>query len=956
MLRIDLKAILKKLSPYCTRALEGAAGLCVSRTHYEVTVEHMLLRLAEEPTGDIQWILRHFEIEPSEFIKALQRCIETLRSGNAGKPVFSPMLIEWFQEAWLVSSVELGSPAIRSGGLLMALVANPGRTTLFNFTDALDRVRLEELRREFHDITWESPEAAEEERLRSAAGGAAAPAAGAEGAHVPEGDTALGRFTIDFTAEARAGRIDPVFARDREIRQMIDILARRRKNNPIITGEAGVGKTALVEGLALRIVKGDVPSVLKNVRLISLDMGLLQAGAGMKGEFENRLKQVISEVKASPTPIILFIDEAHTLIGAGGQAGGSDAANLLKPALARGELRTVAATTWGEYKKYFERDAALARRFQVVKADEPSVEDAITMMRGLREKYEESHGVRILDSAVVAAAQLASRYISGRQLPDKSVDLIDTAAARVRVQLGCRPDRLDDCDRRVETLERELDAIERDKQAGRPTDETRIAELKEEIARTRDEGAALEERWQREMTVARRIQALRDRLEALRTGNADAAQEAEAAAPSGNGQPAAEAEAQADAAEGELAEEPLPETEAELAAELQQRLDELKQVQGRDPLVHVEVDPDIIGKVVSDWTGIPVGKMVSDEAATVLSLDARIKERIKGQDHAIDAIVESIRAAKAGISNPNTPMGVFLLVGPSGTGKTETALTLADLLFGGERFMVTINMSEFQEKHTVSRLVGSPPGYVGYGEGGVLTEAVRQRPYSVVLLDEVEKADPEVMNIFYQVFDKGMLADGEGRVIDFRNTIVMMTSNLETDTITSMCAAPLPPAPEDVLTAIRPALSRHFKPALLARMRIVPYYTIDMEAMTRIVRLKLNGVGKRLAASHKMGFSYDEAVIEQIAQRCTEVETGARNIDHILNGSLLPKISTEILQQMAVGPLPEHLNIGLDENGEFALQFSGNGAAAPEETAAPEPAMAGAIETSGPAQPAPEEE
>ena len=921
MLRVDLKSMLKRLNPTCTRALEGAAGLCVSRTHYEVMVEHLMLKLAEDPHGDVQAILRRFEIEPAAFLKALQRCIEDQRSGNPGKPVFSPMLIEWFQEAWLVGSVELGCPAIRSGTLLLALVANPGRTTLEDYTDALEKISLEQIRKEFHVITDPSLESVEEQRMQTAAGGAPAGEPG-ERRGMPEADTALGRFTIDFTAEARAGRIDPVFARDREIRQMVDILARRRKNNPIIVGEPGTGKTALVEGLALRIIDGDVPPILQDVRLLSLDMGLLQAGAGVKGEFENRLKQVISEVKASETPLIMFIDEAHSMIGAGGSAGGSDAANLLKPALARGELRTIAATTWSEYKKYFERDAALARRFQVVKCDEPSEVDATTMMRGLREKYETSHGIRILDEAIVASSQLSNRYISGRLLPDKAVDLIDTSAARVKVQLGCKPDELDDCERQVRTIQRELDALARDESAGQPIDASRVKELNDQIEELNKRADELREKWEKELEIANRIIELREKI-AQANGETEPETEEEKPEAAAEGEATEEAAEKAEASE-EAPQEPIEEPIDLEAAnkELETGLASLAEIQGRDPLVHIEVNGDMIARVVADWTGIPVGKMVQDQASAVLTLDQRIKDRIKGQDPAVDAVCRGIRAAKAGISNPNTPMGVFLFVGPSGVGKTEMALTVADLLFGGERFMCTINMSEFQEKHTVSRLVGSPPGYVGYGEGGVLTEAVRQRPYSVVLLDECEKADPEVMNIFYQVFDKGMLADGEGRVIDFKNTVVFMTSNLETDRITSMCQAPVPPLPDDLIKEIRPGLSKHFKPALLARMQIVPFYTINMEAMTLIVRLKLDGVGKRLDASHRMTFTYDEAVIDQIAKRCTEVETGARNIDHIINGTLLPKVSTEILEQMAAGPLPERLHLDLEDDGGFRLNFS----------------------------------
>lgn len=873
MISVDIKSLLKRLNRFCTRSLEAAAGLCVSRTHYEVSIEHLLLALSEDPAADVQAILKHFDVDDSRLQKVLQRALEGFRAGNPGRPVFSPQLLEWVQESWMIGSIDLGLAEIRSGVLLLGLTENPGRYASGEYLELLEDIRADELKRGFFEITAGSFEEAAVSAVSEAA-----PSGGPPGGE----QTALGRFTINFTARARADEIDPVFGRDREIRQMIDILARRRKNNPIVVGEAGVGKTAVVEGLALKVVQGDVPDILKNVEIVGLDMGLLQAGAGVRGEFENRLKSVISEVKSSPTPIILFIDEAHTLIGAGGAAGMSDAANLLKPALARGEMRTIAATTWSEYKKYFEKDAALARRFQLVNLDEPSDEGAVVILRGLREKYEASHHVQILDEAVVAAAKMSSRYISGRQLPDKAVDLLDTAAARIKIGLTNRPDRIEDMERRIQTLQRELGAYRRDQGSGAMVDGDRMQEIERRIAETQEELSGLERRWQGEKAAADRVLSIRQKLQSI----------------SGNG-------------EREL-----------LLRELEGAKAELEKIQGADPLIKLEVDSDVIARVISDWTGIPAGKMVRDEAQSVLALDQRMNTRIKGQDHAIEAIARGVRASKAGVGNPSTPMGVFLFVGPSGVGKTETALTVADLLFGGERFMVTVNMSEFQEKHTVSRLIGSPPGYVGYGEGGLLTEAVRQRPYCVVLLDEVEKADPEVMNLFYQVFDKGMLTDGEGRTIDFKNTVVFMTSNLASDVILDCCADGQRPDPEALAETIRPILSRHFKPALLARMTVVPFYPIGQEAMKEIVELKLVRLGQRLMDSQRMVLAYEPTVVEQIAQRCTEVQTGARNVDHIMQGTLLPKLSTEILSRMGAGPLPSTVRLSLHERGDFNLTFS----------------------------------
>ncbi len=876
MISVDIKSLLGRLNPYCTRSLEAAAGLCVSRTHYEVAVEHMLAKLLEDPQADIPLILRHFDIDAGRVQKAVEQSLEEFKTGNAAKPVFSPLLMEWFQEAWLLASVDLAENRLRSGALMLAFLNRSSQFTTAGYVDLLSTISRDALLAQFWDILKNSTE-------KPAARGEAADEAGA----LAEG-TALARFCVDFTGKAATGDIDPVFGRDREIRQMVDILARRRKNNPIVVGEAGVGKTAVVEGLALRVVEGDVPDLLREVSILGLDMGLLQAGAGMKGEFENRLKSVINEIKASEKPIILFIDEAHTLIGAGGAAGGSDAANLLKPALARGELRTVAATTWSEYKKYFEKDAALARRFQLVKLDEPSEETTVLILRGLKSKYEEAHHVIVRDDAIEAAAALSSRYISGRQLPDKAVDLLDTAAARVKVLLTAKPDVIEDKERTSQALQREKKALERDQFHGIEIDSDRYCEIETDLATLDEELTGLKQRWLKEQELAHEVIELRQSLYELKSGQGvDQRQEKKL-------------KSQIDTAAGEL-----------------------QALQGDSPLVRIEVDPDIVSKVVSDWTGIPLGKVMRDEALNIIKLEDNLKQRIKGQDEALGVITQVIKSAKAGIKDPGQPLGVFLLVGPSGVGKTETGLAVADLLFGGENFMVTVNMSEFQEKHTVSRLIGSPPGYVGYGEGGVLTEAVRQRPYSVVLIDEVEKGHLEVMNLFYQVFDKGLLADGEGRAIDFKNTVIFLTSNLATDVITELCGDGEGPSLETVSAAIRPILSNHFKPALLARMTVVPYFTLPPEILKDIVILKMDKLVKRLAETHKMKLVYSETVVDQIAARCTEVETGARNIDYIMNGSIMPRMSLEILSRLGEGAMPAEVRLDLAKDGTFNISFNG---------------------------------
>ena len=875
MITVDIKTLLSRLNPYCSRALEGAAGLCVSRTHYEVTIEHLLSKLLEEPQSDLPLIFRQFDLDAGRVKKAIDQTIEEFRTGNAARPVFSPLLLEWFQDAWLTSSVDLEETRIRSGALLLAFLSKPVQFSTGKFVELMRSVSREALLSQFGNIVKGSIEQLSPSEKAAREVG-------------PPGEgTALARFCTDFTKKAAAGEIDPVFGRDREIHQMIDILARRRKNNPIAVGEAGVGKTAVVEGLALRIVEGDVPDILKGVTILGLDMGLLQAGAGVKGEFENRLKSVINEIKGSPKPIILFIDEAHTLIGAGGSTGGSDAANLLKPALARGELRTIAATTWSEYKKYFEKDAALARRFQLVKLEEPTVETAILILRGLKSKYEEAHGVIVRDDAILAAAELSSRYISGRQLPDKAVDLLDTSAARVKILLTAKPDNIEDKERTIQALEREKKALERDQFHGLEIDPARPKELEEKVKILNQEVIQLQERWLKEKELAHRLIDLRKQFYELK------------------GQAGSE----------------------EKQSELKRAIDEvslpLSILQKDSSLIKTEVDPDVVAKVVSDWTGIPLGKVLRDEARNILNLEENLNKRIKGQDEALGIITQVIKAAKAGLKDPQQPLGVFLLVGPSGVGKTETGLAVADLLFGGDQYLVTINMSEFQESHTVSRLIGSPPGYVGFGEGGVLTEAVRQRPYSVVLIDECEKAHIDVMNLFYQVFDKGMLSDGEGRIIDFKNTVLLLTSNLASDVITQLCAGEARASMETVVNTTRPILSHHFKPALLARMTVVPFYTLDPKFIREIVSLKLDKLAGRMAETHKIKLVYSPEVVDQISKRCTEVETGARNIDHMMNGTILPQMSREILGRLSEGAMLSEVHLDIAEDGSFKISFGG---------------------------------
>ncbi len=866
MLVAEPRSLLRKLNPTCTRALEAAASACIGSRHYEVTVEHLVLALLDDRESDLATAFEHYRIDLAHARATLQRYVGELRSGNAGKPTFSTLLLEWVQDAWLYSSTELSETAVRSGALLVRLVLSSSRYLPFELP-ILEKIPRDELRSNLVTIVATSGEA----KASLSSSSSAEPGAPGD---KPKGGTSLGkpdgplaRFTTDLTERAREGQLDNVYGREAEIRQVVDILVRRRKNNPIIVGEAGVGKTALVEGLAMRIAEKTVPEQLRDVHVLTLDLGALQAGAGVKGEFENRLKGVIAEVKASPKPIVLFIDEAHTIIGAGGPQGGGDAANLLKPALARGELRTIAATTYAEFKKYFEKDAALERRFQPVKVDEPSTEQAVLMLRGVAEKFQEAHGVVITDAAVQAAVNLSSRYISGRQLPDKAVDLLDTAAARAKVMLAAPPAELEDTRAKLAAIERQLGAMKRDHDAGHPVDEDEKQKAEASREALVAKASALETKMSDQRAIVDKITALR------KEGKRD---------------------------------------------EVGKELDKLRAIKPEDLLVHADVGEALVGSIVSDWTGIPVGKMVKDDVEAILKMEDRMRKRVRGQDQGLALIGRELRAARSELKPKNAPLGVFLLVGPSGVGKTETAIGLAELLFGGERFMVTINMSEFQERHTVSRLLGSPPGYVGYGEGGILTEAVRHRPYSVVLLDEVEKADREVLNIFYQVFDKGMLADGEGRIIDFKNTVIIMTSNLATDLITSAAAPgePVPPI-DDLIGLVKPTLSAHFKPALLARMTVVPYIPIGPEALMDIAKMKLNAVAARAKEAHNINLTYEEAVVKAIADRCREVESGARNVDHILRGTILPIVSNEILKGLASETPQSNLRLTLTSDGSI---------------------------------------
>ncbi len=879
MVAIDLKSLVGRLGAVCRRQLEAAAGLTLSRSHYNVEIEHLLLRLVETQGSDVAVILSKSGVDAGRVAVELNRALDKLRTGNARAPSLSPDIVNWLREAWVLASLEGNGAPLRSGHLLAALLTDETLSrTVKDSAPALGAIRGDDLRRGgFEALAAGSEEASE--AAAAPAGGAPGAAPSTEGA--PRGGGPLDQFCTDLTAQAKAGKIDPILGRDGEIRQVIDILTRRRQNNPILTGEPGVGKTAVAEGLALRIAAGDVPDALAKVKLMSLDLGLLQAGAGVKGEFENRLKGVIDAVKASPTPIVMFIDEAHTLIGAGGQQGQNDAANLLKPALARGELRCLAATTWAEYKKYFEKDAALTRRFQVVQVGEPSIALAQAMLRGLVSTLEKHHGVRILDEAVEQACTLSARYIPARQLPDKAVSLLDTACARVGMSQAAVPAPVEDRQRRLALIATELGAVAREEAAGTDHSARRTA-LEAEREKVTAELAALEARWAQEKELVGKVRALREQIEASLEPDAE---KVDAAA---------------------------------LQAELTATTASLRTLQGEEPLVFPVVDGPAVAEVVETWTGIPVGRMVANEIKTILNLKDRLEERVVGQPHALAAVAQAIQTNRAGLTDPRKPIGVFLFAGTSGVGKTETALAVADLLYGGEQNLTTINMSEFKEEHKVSLLMGSPPGYVGYGEGGVLTEAVRRRPYSVVLLDEMEKAHPGVQDIFYQVFDKGMMKDGEGRDIDFRNTIIIMTSNAGTDTISKLCADPeLRPEPEALTEALRPDLLKVFKPAFLGRCNVITYYPLTDEVMRLIVGISLRRIARRVRESYGVAFTADDAVTDAIIARCHEVESGARNIEHILNRTMLPELSGRILARLSEGGEVGAVHVGMGDGDAF---------------------------------------
>ncbi|WP_213957029.1 type VI secretion system ATPase TssH [Variovorax sp. dw_954] len=901
----SLKTLITKLNPSARAATERAANLCLSRGHYEVDLEHLFLALLEQPGNDIARVLRANRISATALQSDLEREIGAFKNGNTRTPVFSTYLQKLFQHAWLLASLDAHVTAIRSGHLLLAWLTEPDLSQLAQRGSPLfARIRLEDLKHDFDKLTDGSDEAADANAARSSAGAPAAePEAGAVSGKTP----ALDQFTTNLTQRARGGALDPVVGRDAEIRQVIDILMRRRQNNPILTGEAGVGKTAVVEGLALRIAANDVPKVLYGVEVHTLDMGLLQAGASVKGEFENRLKNVIAEVKKSPHPIILFIDEAHTMIGAGGQAGQNDAANLLKPALARGELRTIAATTWGEYKKYFEKDAALARRFQVVKVEEPSESLASAMLRGIVPLMEKHFNIRVLDEAITEAVRLSHRYISGRQLPDKAVGVLDTACAKVALGQSATPALIEEARKSIDRLDAEAAALQRDTVAG-GRHEARLAELAEQKAAVQASLVEYEAKLKKEGELVERIRALRAEREAAPVMPAEADDKApeKAASPksSARGKKAAPGAA---------------------PSELDALLAELRALQGETPMVPLQVDGHVVAEIVSAWTGIPLGRMVKDEIRTVRKLDKLLAERVIGQDHALAAVAQRVRTASARLEDPNKPRGVFMFVGPSGVGKTETALALADILYGGEKKLITINMSEYQEAHSVSGLKGSPPGYVGYGEGGVLTEAVRRAPYSVVLLDEVEKAHPDVMEMFFQAFDKGMMDDAEGREIDFRNTLIILTSNIGSPQIMQAClnkSGDELPAPDVLAEALRPALMKSFKPAFLGRLKVAPFYPITDEVLVQIIELKLGRIRDRIAVNHKAVFEWDASLVDAVLARCTEVDSGARNVDHILNGTLLPEIAEAVLARMADEAQIGKIKVGSAKNGDFKYRIT----------------------------------
>jgi type VI secretion system protein VasG len=877
---LDLSTLVSKLNPVSRSAIEGAAALCVSQTHYNVEIEHVLIKLLENDGNDLHAILRHFEINPAIITGELTQAMDRFKRGNGRTPTLSPHLSRLIEAAWLQASLTLNEGTIRSSALLLGLLADDSlRALMLESSLTLLRVRVDALREGLGDIVAGSTES---EQGPGARGARARDGRAREG---KQSDTPnLDQFTVDLTALAADGKLDPTIGRDAEIRQVVDILLRRRQNNPILTGEAGVGKTAVVEGFADRIASGDVPPLLRNAIVRTLDIALLQAGAGVKGEFENRLKAVIAEVKASPRPIILFVDEAHTIIGAGGQAGQGDAANLLKPALARGELRTIAATTWAEYKKYFEKDPALTRRFQVVKVEEPDEETAIRMLRSVVGKLEYHHNVRILDEAVRDAVTLSHRYLPDRRLPDKAVSVLDTACARVAIGQRGTPPSMEEARRDVDRLIVELRVARRGHLTG-DEDTATVEELRAALAQAKTHMTTLDAKWKEELGAVSEILRVHEQLDVL------------------------------------LEKDETDEAERVRLSDVLTRLERgLEAIQADFPMVPTSVNAEVVASVISNWTGIPVGRMMTDEVHTILTLRERLQERVVGQDEALDAIVKRVRTYRAGLDDPGKPVGVFLLVGPSGVGKTETALSLAETLFGGERNLISVNMSEFQEAHTVSSLKGAPPGYVGFGTGGVLTEAVRRRPYSVVLLDEVEKAHPDVMELFYQVFDKGQMDDGEGVSVDFKNTVILLTSNVGSSAImqASRQGTPVPTLAE-LAARIRPELVARFKPAFLARMVIVPYRPLGDAEIRNIAQLKLRKIQRRIRDVHGAELTIASEVINAIAQRCTEVDTGARNVDHIVTQGILPPLSGHVLEYLARGDQMAGIHLSVDVTGEFAF-------------------------------------
>jgi type VI secretion system protein VasG len=906
MTEISRRAAFGKLNALTYKAVEGATVFCKLRGNPYVELVHWIAQILQAPDSDLQRLVKHFELDSSRLAKDITDALDRLPRGASSISDLSSQLDDAVQRGWVYATLMFGDTSIRSGQLLVGILKTPSlRNALMAISRQFEKINLDTLTGEFGSLLATSPEA------QMSASSAAAPGEASE-AVAPAAlgkQEALRRYATDLTERARKGEIDPISGRDEEIRQIVDILMRRKQNNPILTGEAGVGKTAVVEGFALRLAKGDTPPPLKDVSLFTLDIGLLQAGASMKGEFENRLRQVIDEVQASPKPIILFIDEAHTLIGAGGAAGTGDAANLLKPALARGKLRTIAATTWAEYKKHIEKDPALTRRFQVVQVAEPTEDKAILMVRGVASVLEKHHRVQVLDEALEAAVRLSHRYIPARQLPDKAVSLLDTACARVAVSQHAVPAQLEDCRRRIEALDTELEIIAREETIGIDA-RARRATAEEQLAASRAQQAELETRWQRERALVERVLRLRATLR----------QSAQAVEGTGS----ALERAAASAARTESAGAPTALSAAERnahLAELREEQAKLRLLQGEAPLILPSVDEQAVASVVEDWTGVPVGRMVRNEIEAVLNLAATLNQRVIGQQHALELIARRIQTSRAKLDNPNRPIGVFMLCGPSGVGKTETALALAEALYGGEQNVITINMSEFQEAHTVSTLKGAPPGYVGYGEGGVLTEAVRRRPYSVVLLDEVEKAHPDVHEIFFQVFDKGSMEDGEGRRIDFKNTIILLTSNVGTDLIMNLCKDPeLMPAVEGIAKALREPLLKVFPAALLGRLVVIPYYPLGDKILASIVRLQLGRIARRITAHHKIPFGYDEDAVRLIVGRCTEVESGGRMIDAILTNTVLPAISREFLTRTMEGKTLSGVRLAVAD-GDFRYVF-----------------------------------